>query len=63
MTVMIQLKILQNDDHVIQLLQQFDELHPHISYITFLHHCYNQYHDIYHDKYQVLVTNISEYIE
>jgi hypothetical protein len=58
MIEMIQLKILQYDDYVIQLLQLFAELHSHITDIIFLHHYYNQYHDIYHDKHQVLVTKI-----
>jgi hypothetical protein len=58
MIEMIQSKILQYDDHGIQLLQLFDGLHSHITDKVFLHHCYNQHHDIYHDKNQVLVTNI-----
>ncbi len=57
MIEMTRLKILQYDGHVIQLLRLIDELHSHITDIIFLHHYYNQHHDIYHDIYQVLVTN------
>jgi hypothetical protein len=56
MIEMIQLKILLYDDRVTQLLRLLDELHLHITDIIFLHHYYNQHHDIYHDKYQLLVT-------
>ena len=57
MIVRIQLKILQYVDRAIQLLQLFDELHSHTIDLAFLHHNYNQHHDIYHGKYQGLVTN------
>jgi hypothetical protein len=54
MIARFQSKIMQYDDHVIQLLQLFDELHRHIIHIISLHHYHNQYHDIFLDKHQVL---------
>lgn len=58
MIEMTQLKILLYDDHVTLLLRLLDELHSHITDIIFPHHYYNQHHDISHDRYQQLVTNI-----
>ncbi len=54
MIAMFQSKIMQYDDHGIQLLQLFDELHQHTVRIIFLHHNYDQYHDIFLDKHQAL---------